>query len=98
MTNIANGQKLSGSNRLDGLSYEDSIHHNPIARRKVGRGELMLRRDIGLQNVLSFRPFDAFRSLQVCQRNQDIVTGIELQYAGSHWQYTNRRITGCWAV
>jgi hypothetical protein len=84
MTNVVDGQKLSGSNGLDGLSHEDSIHHNAIPRRKVSHGELMFRRDIGLQNVLSPRRFDAFGSLQVCQRNQDVVTGIELQYAESH--------------
>jgi len=84
MTYVAEGQKLTGSNRLDGLSYQDSIHNNVIARSKVCRGELMLRWDIGLQNVLSARPFDTFGSFQVRQRNQDIVTGIELHYTGSH--------------
>ena len=78
MTNITDSQKLSGGNRLDGLSYQDSVHHNAIARRKVCRGELMLRWDIRLQNVFPPGPFDVFRSLQVCQRNQDIVMGIEL--------------------
>ncbi len=90
MTNITDGEKFSGSNRLHGLSHQDSIHHNPIAGSKVGRGELMFRRDIRLQNVLPPGPFDIFRSLQVCQRNQDIVTGIELQYAGSHGRYRNK--------
>jgi hypothetical protein len=89
MTYVADGQKLPGSNRLDSLSHQDSIHHNAIAGRDVSHGELMFRRDIGLQNVLSASPFDTFGSFQVRQRNEDIVAGIELQYAGSHARIDN---------
>ena len=84
MTNVGDSEKLSPGNRLDGLSHQDSIHYDPVPGGKVCGGELMLGGNIGRQNPALGVPLDTFAPFQIGQRNQNIVTGIDFENAGSH--------------
>ena len=55
-----------------------------ITRDKRLYGEFVLGRNIGNQNLGLAGAVNALSALQVRQRNENVISGIDLEYAGIH--------------
>ena len=61
------------------FAHQDAVHDHVGAGRKVLGRELVFGRNARNQRVGFAREFDLLALIQVGERNQDVVPGIELQ-------------------
>ena len=81
---VRRGQVFTASNGFYGAPDQDAIHDHIVADREVLSRELMFGGYVGNQSVAFALEFYLLALIQVGQRNQDIVPGIEFQYVGLH--------------
>ena len=87
MLDVARGQGLSLADWPGCFTHQDAVHDHVSAGRQVLGRELVFGRHVRKQGIAFAREFDLFALIEVGERDQDVVPGIELQDLVSHLFY-----------
>jgi hypothetical protein len=78
---IARRKQLAAPQRLGSLSHQHAVHNHIAAYWKILCDELMFCGNIGQQQVVVASEIYKFALAQIGQRNENVVSRVELQNA-----------------
>ena len=87
VVDVARRQKSSGCDWLHGSAHQNAIHNDIVADPEGSHGELVFGGNILEKSVGLISEFDSFAGLQIHQRGQNVVAGIELKHLSMHLSF-----------
>src|ERR1700674_2967073 len=81
---IAHRQEFSGSDGLDSLAHQNTVHDHTIANAKTLRGEFVFGRHILRESVSLASEGNPLAGFHVGEGDQNIVARIELEHVEMH--------------